>query len=545
MANIVDLRTPDVIDLRSSSEYVPNDDSPAYYPNSEPSSSSSDREYGDHFYNDEANYYFNQGQDYDYENSPPYIPPESSSSSSTQKRKAKNTMRRFLKRQILKRNIKSRRIKKIKVIQKLSRRNKYSRLASYLKKVCDDSGSCIALGKEYETIKEMFGGFTYFFYVKDPVKRIGHPSANGFVHEIKYTRHGYHAYAVLKSSRDQDSDNLMYEYRVGLFLNKMSKFFPNFVETYGVYKYGDRDKYRMMRDNVEIDAKKFRSLVDINMNTNPEPLIRAIKKYDLKVACTDSNYIAILIQHLKNCTPFRDFLRNNVIIHHEFFQILYQVYFTLNAMKTIFTHYDLHAYNVLLYKPSETKYIQYHYQTPAGVVEFKSVYIAKIIDYGRCHFNDIDAANPLNSYSSENVHNELCAINECNTNYVHQCGVGLGFKYIDGTRHHIKSRVKNESHDLRLFDIVFDVAQNKSHHQSQQFNDAMDNIDQIVYDENYGTKEIVNCQPNELCNVTTALENVERAVISVRHDNDLVYTGEKLGDMYVYSDGRHMQFIYS
>jgi len=74
------------------------------------------------------------------------------------------------------------------------------RRARFLKSICSDAGVCIAFGKENNKIKEHFAGFVDVKYIKSPIKRIGHPSQNGFVNEITYERNGYVANSILKSS---------------------------------------------------------------------------------------------------------------------------------------------------------------------------------------------------------------------------------------------------------------------------------------------------------------------------------------------------------
>jgi hypothetical protein len=70
-------------------------------------------------------------------------------------------------------------------------------------------------------------------------------------------------------------------------------------------------------------------------------------------------------------------------------QLLYQIYFVLNALHSEFTHYDLHTRNVLLYKPFKgNQCVQLVYYDINGDITRKaySEWICKIIDYGRCHY---------------------------------------------------------------------------------------------------------------------------------------------------------------
>ena len=129
-----------------------------------------------------------------------------------------------------------------KIIGRFMNKTKHRRKAMFLRAVCLDSGVCLAFGTYANEIKKHFGGFANFEYATAPIKRIGSPSANGFINEIQYDHRGYKAYAVLKSSVKPNSDNLMYEYMVGQYINKLNKRFPCFVETYGYYIYDDKMK---------------------------------------------------------------------------------------------------------------------------------------------------------------------------------------------------------------------------------------------------------------------------------------------------------------
>jgi hypothetical protein len=118
--------------------------------------------------------------------------------------------------------------------------------ARYLNGVCSDSGVCIAFGKHVDKIKKHFGGFVKFDHVKS-MRKIGAVSSNGFIKEIEYEHEGYNAHAVLKSAAKQQADNLYYEYLAGIFANMASSRIPNFVETYGVYKYNTDSEYEEIK----------------------------------------------------------------------------------------------------------------------------------------------------------------------------------------------------------------------------------------------------------------------------------------------------------
>ena len=327
-------------------------------------------------------------------------------------------------------------------IHQFMKATKTKRVSEFLKAVCSDSGICVAVGTNRNKILDFFSGFTNFEYATPPIKAIGNPSSNGFVKEIRYERNGYVSHAVLKSSTRTSSDNLAYEYIVGQYLNKQGKLFPCFLETYGLFYYKD-------------DAAWKHSMETKSITTNilKDALILQPETTDYKKMCAQSKYAAILIQHLNGVNTLGDVFGygkeyKEWFVARELLQVLYQVYFPLAQMAGKFTHYDLHDGNVLLYEPVKGKYIQYHYHINGEIVNFKSRYMVKIIDYGRCYYEQ-DKQN-----SSTDVHNKLCKEPMCNP-----CGDNSGFQYMNTygvlkENYYICSAIVNPSHDLRLLSIL-------------------------------------------------------------------------------------------
>ena len=218
------------------------------------------------------------------------------------------------------------------------------RTTAYLKALCSDSGVCLAFGTNRNTITKFFDGFTNFQYVVTPIRSLGKPSNNGFVKEIKYEKNGYNAYAVLKSSAEFDSDNLVYEYIVGQFINHQCLFYPCFLETYGLYFYKDALKWKHVKDTSTTSTTILEKSLDIQHSI------------DYVKMCEKSKYAAILIQHLKDVTTLNDMVETSFdAICYDLIYILYQVYMPLAQLKNHFTHYDLHGENVLLYEPTNIK----------------------------------------------------------------------------------------------------------------------------------------------------------------------------------------------
>ncbi len=298
-------------------------------------------------------------------------------------------------------------------------------------------GEYMAICREKDAIRDFFE-FPTFRYAVYPIKRIGGSSnsINGFIKKIRYKRGEYSAYALLKSSLSTDSDNLAYEYEVGLFINKICNVLPCFVETYRLYYYKSKEAYEIM-SNKE-NKYTFDDLNDILQIENDEMNER--REYYRK-ACETPLHIAVLTEHLGYTITlkalFKKFMNKNHqdrkrdFLFNELPKILFQVYYGLAvlAMNSSFTHYDLHWENVLLYELPEPKYVNFEYksllqeedlvslnpqlqQVLSGPVLFQTRYVAKIIDYGRCYYRDNETG-----ISSLTTYRTICGIPECEKSY--------------------------------------------------------------------------------------------------------------------------------
>lgn len=447
------------------------------------------------------------------------------------------------------------------VIHKFMKNTKSKRRSEFLKAVCDDSGICIALGTNRKKIIEFFDGFVNFENVKPPIEAIGKPSSNGFVKSITYEKNGYISEAVLKSSVKTGADNLGYEYLVGLFLNEKCKLFPCFLETYGLFYYKTPEQWKHAMETKTITT-----------NVLKDSLERQTNELDFKRMCNSAKYGAILIQHLSGVKTIGDMIMKadratsiNFYIT-EMLPVLYQVYFPLSQMSKEFTHYDLHQDNVLLYEPASGKYIQYHYhQLDGRVVEFKSPYIAKVIDYGRSYFE----SDKMNSFD---VLKELCKEPDCQDKYYKKstCGQSYGFQYMNTASklkdsYYICSAIYNPSHDLRLMSILgnrmkelnIKLRKNNTHDRIHEMLEGM--FGSVVYGAGltakqkkqyyvYGTKANpksgITSKDTTINNVSDAEEVLRDCLDYAAPWNDVAHSHmEKLGDIHVYSDGTPMKYV--
>ena len=422
-----------------------------------------------------------------------------------------------------------------------------SKTARFLKITCPNSSECILFGKESDKIRSFFNGFTDFKYLETHATRLQIPSKNGIIHRLKYRRKEYVAYAILKSinmkngifsiSGSTNPDNLIYEYLVGRFLNRMSQRFSCFIETYGLFFYKSDDNLREIKNKKEISAATLQSSLLM------EPVGEQITYELLQKSCEQYKRVAILLQEIHDPLTMYLAVQSSDFMKTEILQTLYQVYFPLATLCNYFTHYDLHSENVLLYRLDTGKYATFHYTRKDGsTIVFHSQYIAKIIDYGRAFFVDKDI-------NSKMLQKTICNISSCG-----DCGKRKGYDWLNPSStsvsadYYIASDRSNISHDLRLLqDIRSEVLPRwwSSPHTAELGSFMSDLETKLKYGvgiqsalkKEYGTKE------NRAIGFPYAIHNVVDAetwlsqllrVPTIQQSQTLFYTGKKkIGDIYM------------
>jgi hypothetical protein len=259
--------------------------------------------------------------------------------------------------------------------------------------------------------------------------------------------------------------------------------------------------------------------------------------------------MAILIQHLKSAKTLGDMSKVKEFVAKDLLYVLYQVYMTLSSLSDAFTHYDLHRDNVLVYEPVVGSHIEYHYHLENGTeTVFKSKYIAKIIDYGRCYYNDLDSdANTSNSKLFYD--NIVCK--ECKP----MCGIARGYGWMDYKANQMKqssficSQRLNPSHDLRL---LYTIGKNV---------DGMDPklesiLKRVVYGKGVAKgKGMYGTEPNPKSGLPSKINNVKDAFSALAElanlsqemfANDVSYhTSKKLGELHIYGKKMPMRWVAS
>jgi hypothetical protein len=279
---------------------------------------------------------------------------------------------------------------------------------------------------------------------------------NGFIKILTFSKLGFDAFATLKFNRARDADNLLYEYRVGQYINTIMHKFPCFVQTYNVFR---------ITPQGYTDLKN--SSLDPANHAEPTPdelsnMLTPMPSDDITDGCISPLRICLLTQFFPNCPSLHGWLLDEFTTPHDVYanlvQILYQVYYVMHKLRHRFTHYDLHPGNVLLYPAPDVAgqpgHFYFRYFTPEGDVDFRCRYLVKIIDYGRCFYFNTPTDNSQQHFwavrASQKCNSPPPSVVECGTNDgFHRLRPGCTDpEYFFG----ISSDRKNETHDLRLID---------------------------------------------------------------------------------------------
>ena len=444
-----------------------------------------------------------------------------------------------------------------------------------LNSICPDSTFCLAFGKERKKIKSFFRGFTTFKYVEYPIKRA--TLLSNCIYLITHDREGYKASTILKSMHSKDSDNLLYEYMVGQYINKQCLRFPCFIETYDWLRYKkgswkDIKNYKLstLLENSKQAlinyTKSFGTRLDCADDKQNKPDIkRECNEIELlfSLSCNQPENLAIMIEYVVGNT-LSEMLKSDYFINNELINVLYQIYMPLSTIANEFTHYDLHLLNIMIYEPEKGKYIDYEYRLADGsVVKFKSPYIAKIIDYGRSFFDD--PTNTTVTGSSESIQKIICNnIIKCNGTNKTICGENHGYHFEDREDYYISNK-RNISHDLLLLnqikmflkysfiphclrkrEISIDNTLVTSFFDNLKYGDKEDKEDKEVSDwQIFTTSEIYDSKDGKINNVND-VHNALKDIIETekeKENNHIFYSEMKsLGTLTIYQSGQEMKF---
>ena len=283
------------------------------------------------------------------------------------------------------------------------------------------------------------------------IKPIGKVSVNGFVNKLTY---GNNDTAILKSTRSDFSDNLYFEWFIGCsFINYLA--YPCFCKTYSLCNYLTDQPYNYLL-NHRTNLPGTVLYTDVNFIdacniTQPN----AIK------SCRTPALFGVVLQNIPDPVSFRDFMATQTTVDDlnvTMVQILLQIYIPLGNLETVFTHYDLHDENVLIYTIPNNMYVTLIYNLPDGtIITIKTKYIAKIIDYGRSFFRNGIGGASSNTFFTNNFTNNRITNAEClmqRRRYADGRQIqgynAIGYPWFFHNRYNINQLSVNRSKDLWL-----------------------------------------------------------------------------------------------
>jgi hypothetical protein len=375
-----------------------------------------------------------------------------------------------------------------------------------LVKACPDITECLMVGNYREYILKLFDLFdlkNVLPFLKKIGKNTNNQNANVFElnFEINQSTYTFKSSAILKSAKERYTDNLYYEFLVGRYLNNYHKYLPVFIETYNLYK----------NDNQTLKDSLFSSLDDIinlddytDLHMNQIFIKQKHDKLSLKDACMYSDQFVFTTQNIKKSKTLNEIIlgKNKYNLHnYDLASCIYQIYFSLCSLNRVtpFAHYDLHAGNILLFKPFDNDMLHYRYHMLSGEVrDIYTPYMVKIIDYGRCFYK---SSPDIYETITKPEFKKVCGRDHGTVN-----GFFLSKRLRDSI--FINYKNINLSHDLRLLSNIRDLNVKKILYSSSDilplFHKVKYNVG-IEQDSNYyryGT------QPNNNPGGSTSINNI-------------------------------------
>ena len=261
--------------------------------------------------------------------------------------------------------------------------------------------------------------------------------SQGIVHLLtrkqKHEGGNYTMETVLKTMYPVDDDqilpdHLLYEYIVGKEMNKFNAT-PNVNQTLNLYKLKDNHN-----DNKQLKVQFLRRVCKINdaliADSCKYPPLYAIEQ--VYVPYSMMLYVKMRREEIKKHSDF---------IQHDLLCILFQVYAFLRIYQNVYTHYDVHLFNVLIVEvPEYTLWFRYIDTDADREVSFRCRYLVKLIDYGRSYVKNV----------TERFVESLCT--QCE-----DCGKFQGYYSFAKEKkfeNYFNNLYVNRSTDLRLLNMI-------------------------------------------------------------------------------------------
>jgi hypothetical protein len=363
---------------------------------------------------------------------------------------------------------------------------------------------------------------------------------------------------IIKHNTNINNDNIYYEYLVGRCINRFKSMTPFFINTCGLYEYST---YLDIDTLVKNSRSEFYDIskLELKNNTSRNLLDKVLN------ACEGREY-GLVIQHINHRVSIADLCDIILSVLEEedeeedqynpedlimLINSLYLVYMTLDKWRNIFTHYDLHAENIILYEIPHIKYLEVIVKYIDGEVKFNTNYVPIIIDYGRSYIDcDTFTEEILNS---SKFLSKVCTTEQCPS----KCGNERGFNFVGEKNgeeflptsekdYFINTARKNISHDLRLLSILRDYYNFHGLHSKLSGSNKdilgsfIDLLTSLKYDR-FGTAENLTVESDQILNVRHAHQKLKKIVESATLDFS---RREKYGTLTIYADtNQSFEFI--
>ncbi len=401
---------------------------------------------------------------------------------------------------------------------------------------------------------------------------------SGNIYKLNYKRDEYKVAYTLKTSNGQDTDSLFYEAYVGLGINKLSKYVPIFVKTYGCYIIKDKTAFsRSLRHyNSSLTTHKRENGFSIGVSdletsfTLPQLLQNnQITKLNitsndntfnpdtesLRVSCTNASDICILSEYVENAISLHELLdtlinsQNEEELNHTIPNIFTQIYTGLAMVRNKFTHYDLHMENVLCSTLPNKKCITMVYHVFDDELRYKTKYLVKIIDYGRSYVNISDDISSNKLY--EKLMSELEYLNGVMDNVD---VINTGYRWIVEPNiddNYISYVYRNMSHDLRLLSDLLELYPSSELLPKgiQEFYNYIKK--NLLYTSRFGTEEKIyreGTKPSQIPNVVAASAYLSQYAFNNKTfkdlDKEMYKDYTNIGELHIYvTSEKEMEFI--
>jgi hypothetical protein len=358
--------------------------------------------------------------------------------------------------------------------------------------------------KEKEIIEKYdFNRYDLFI---TPINRVGNPSANGFVNKIfiKNLKDNKKFVTIMKNSVSRDADNNYYEYVTGRCINKLKKYFPNFIYTFRFLNLNSELKEGLKNSNFT-NVKKFE---DSESKENEDNLL---SYKNIGNGCKNNDKASIMIEYIQNSLSIDELLKDNEFNANknvEVFNILFQLYALLSSLKDIYTHYDLHYNNVMFVKVPDNKVVSITYTINDKHYLIFTHFIPVIIDYGRSHISclKLNESKETNLINSKLFSEIACENPECNSKAKPYCNM-----YNSGL---IVDRDSNESYSKHENFYSIDVRHTNQTIDLRFINLFMTKLDnnlpiKLRYEENFDKFWLTNNKSKHLDNPDTLLPGIK------------------------------------